>query len=88
VACHPRHADGGAADLKTFAALNNPPMSMPPAPQRSVTARTMGAIAALVYLSFFTTYRYGLAPPDHSGPEILAVRRVFCAGLVAHRLLV
>jgi hypothetical protein len=87
MACHPHHADGGAADLKTVRGDEQPP-DVDARQRRSAraTARTMGAIAALVYLSFFTTYRYG-RPHLTSAPEI-RLFGVFCPGLVAHSLLV
>ena len=46
--------------------------------QRSRHALTMGAIAALVYLSFFTTYRYG-RPYLTSAPETFWLFGVFFA---------
>ena len=46
--------------------------------QRSRHALTMGAIAALVYLSFFTTYRYG-RPFLTSAPETFWLFGVFFA---------
>ena len=46
--------------------------------QRSRHAMTMGAIAALVYLSFFTTYRYG-RPYLTSAPETFWLFGVFFA---------
>ena len=64
--------------LLTWKTVRNADGTSNTAAQRSHHALTMGAISALVYLSFFTTYRYG-RPYQTSAPETFWLFGVFFA---------
>ena len=64
--------------LLTWKVVLNSGSTQAEAGQKSRNAITAGAIAALVYLSFFTTYRYG-RPYLTSGPETFWLFGVFFA---------